>query len=175
MDKLAMNISKNKQNGAVLFICLVLLLIMSLTGINSMRTASLEEKMTGNIRSQEQSFQAAETALRIGEASLNAFALPAFDGLTLGHYQQDNTLALTIDFATQAIQVPGGTVAGVATQPYYFLEETTGTVDRDASGSGLGVGINYRAEETLTVYRVTALGIGGSTDSETILRTTYIR
>jgi len=56
-----------KQNGAVLIISLVLLLVMTLLGLTSMQSTSLEERMAGNERHANVAFQAAEAALRGAE------------------------------------------------------------------------------------------------------------
>ena len=61
----------SKQKGAVLIISLVLLLVMTLLGLSSMQSTSLEERMAGNERHANVAFQAAEAALRAGEGWLN--------------------------------------------------------------------------------------------------------
>jgi len=55
------------QRGAVLLVTLVMLLLLTLIGLASMRLASLEERMAGNLRDRQVAFQAAEAALRAGE------------------------------------------------------------------------------------------------------------
>ncbi|MCP5012169.1 MAG: hypothetical protein GY942_19500 [Aestuariibacter sp.] len=57
-----------QQQGIVLVFCLVLLLVTTLLGITAMSTTSLEETMTQNERDRHTAFQAAEAALREGEA-----------------------------------------------------------------------------------------------------------
>lgn len=58
------------QRGAVLVISLIFLLIMTLIGATAIRNTTLDEKMTGNTRDQDVSFQAAEVGLREAEARL---------------------------------------------------------------------------------------------------------
>lgn len=55
-----------------LVIVLVLLLVMTVMGISSMRGALLEERMSGNLYDRAIMFQAAEAALREGEAAAAA-------------------------------------------------------------------------------------------------------
>ncbi len=55
---------RRTQEGAVLVISLVILLAMTLVGITAMQTTVLEERMTGNMRDQNLSFQAGEAGLR---------------------------------------------------------------------------------------------------------------
>ena len=57
-----------RQIGAVLVISLLILLVLTILGMSAMGTAGLEEKMAGNARAKDLSFQAAESGLRAGEA-----------------------------------------------------------------------------------------------------------
>lgn len=57
-----------RQRGAALIIALILLVIMTLLGLSSMRTVTLEEKMSGQTYDRSVSFQATEAALREAEA-----------------------------------------------------------------------------------------------------------
>lgn len=59
---------KRKQEGAVLLICLVMLLVLTMIGVSSMSNSTLQERMAGGTRDYNQAFQAAEAALRVGEA-----------------------------------------------------------------------------------------------------------
>lgn len=63
-----------KQEGVVLVIALVLLVIMTLLGLSSMRSVTLEEKMTAQTFDRSLSFQATESALRQAEAYVDANA-----------------------------------------------------------------------------------------------------
>jgi type IV pilus assembly protein PilX len=55
------------QNGAVLVVSLIMLLLMTLIGISAMQSTVLEEKMAGNFKDKNIAFQAAESALRDAE------------------------------------------------------------------------------------------------------------
>ncbi|MGV8932663.1 MAG: pilus assembly PilX family protein [Luteimonas sp.] len=56
------------QRGATLVVVLILLLIMTVLGLAILRGTSLDERMSANMRDRSLSFQAAEAALREGEA-----------------------------------------------------------------------------------------------------------
>lgn len=58
---------RTTQSGAVLLVSLMILLIMTVLGIASMSTTTMEEKMAGNYQQQQQAYNAAETALRDAE------------------------------------------------------------------------------------------------------------
>nr|WP_131175720.1 PilX N-terminal domain-containing pilus assembly protein [Pseudomonas sp. FRB 230] len=57
----------HRQSGAVLFVALIMLLIITLLGIGSMREVVLETRITGNLLEQKRLQNAAESALREGE------------------------------------------------------------------------------------------------------------
>ena len=66
-----------KQNGMALFVSLIFLLLLTIIGVASMQNAGLQEKMAGNIKIKNETFQLAERALREGE---NFIAAPANEG-----------------------------------------------------------------------------------------------
>ncbi|MDI9274884.1 PilX N-terminal domain-containing pilus assembly protein [Stenotrophomonas sp. PFBMAA-4] len=60
------------QRGAVLYIALMLLILLSLLGIVGMQVASMQEKMSSNYRAVNVAFQAGEQAVRDTERSIEA-------------------------------------------------------------------------------------------------------
>ena len=65
-----MSTSLNAQRGMALLASLVFMLLLSLTGLSSMVSATRQEKLAAGIQHANQSFQAAEAALRSGESWL---------------------------------------------------------------------------------------------------------
>ena len=63
---------KTRQQGSALIFSLVILLIMTLIGVTSMNTSTLEEKMAANDRARKVAFQSAESALRDAETAIAA-------------------------------------------------------------------------------------------------------
>jgi Tfp pilus assembly protein PilX len=55
------------NRGAALVIGLIVLLVLTLLGLASMQSTSLQERMAGNFDQRHQAFQLAETALRFAE------------------------------------------------------------------------------------------------------------
>lgn len=84
---------RNRQRGVVMIVGLVVLVLLSLLALESMRTATLEERMTGNTEDREIAFQIAEAALREAEDLLGQPMLPAFvavgDPAAAGYYLAD--------------------------------------------------------------------------------------
>ena len=59
-----------RERGTILIMTLMFLVLMTIVGVASISTATLEEKMGGNLREQYTAFQAAESALRDAEIDL---------------------------------------------------------------------------------------------------------
>jgi len=58
------------QRGAVLFVALIFLILLTLLALTATSTSILQEKMTGGMRNRQISLVGAESVLRGGEASL---------------------------------------------------------------------------------------------------------
>lgn len=61
--------TRRSQKGAALIIGLIILVVLTLIGVQAMRTSIVQERMAGNMRERHVAFQAAEAALRVGEAN----------------------------------------------------------------------------------------------------------
>ena len=72
MNKLQTN--PVQQQGAALVVGLVLLLVLTVLGVSTMSTASLEVSMAGNDQFAENAFQLAETGLDLTLQTINAGA-----------------------------------------------------------------------------------------------------
>lgn len=62
------HLPRRQQTGVALIVCLVLLVVITLLGVASLRGVILEERMAANQYDRGIAFQAAEAALREGEA-----------------------------------------------------------------------------------------------------------
>ncbi|THF65892.1 pilus assembly protein [Pseudothauera nasutitermitis] len=63
-----MRLSSSAQRGIALIVALIILVVLTLLGLSSVRTVTMEERMTANTFDRALAFQAAEAALRLGEA-----------------------------------------------------------------------------------------------------------
>lgn len=61
-----------RQSGAALLVALIMLLVSTMIGLASIRSTTLNEKMSSNMYDRSLSYQGAEAALRAGEAALLA-------------------------------------------------------------------------------------------------------
>lgn len=121
------------ERGAVLLVSLVMLLLLTLIGLAGLRMVQLEERMAGNLRDRQMAFQAAEAALRAGEAA------------ALGRYRRDGPMASVVT----AEGVAGGFPESAA-KPVYrvrFLRWLASEgLEVGKGGSANGVAIEVRAE-----------------------------
>lgn len=158
-----------RQAGAVLAISLIMLLLLTLIGITGTQVTGLEEKMTGNMRERNIALQSAETALRAGETSLTQAALGAFTVAgTNGLYSETGTPPKQNDnwasFSTATYSA--ATLSHTASAPLYVIQRlnNVGTSSLDAG--------NYTENE---MYRITARGVGGTSNSVVVLQSIYKR
>ena len=175
-----------RQQGFVLVVCLILLLVLTLIGIASVQNTALEEKMAGNDRNRELAFQSAEAALRVGESGLSQGLWSTFAGNTAGLYIV-NPLSLagpiwtTLDWTNPAnvgqvggtlggATLPGSTIPIVVSQPELIIEQL---VPVPAPGQNLGQQQFGNGVPTVQLYRVTALATGGDTNSQVMLQSVY--
>jgi type IV pilus assembly protein PilX len=174
-------IGPHKQQGIVLFVSLVLLLLLTIISVSAVQTTSLEERMSRNARDEALAFQAAESALRDAEdfietvVSTVAFNDAGANGLwTVAPFGD-------VDRWTDAGVWDGGTsveaptaIQGVAEQPRYIVEHVA-TVLRDENAYLISDPYVGNASDRVEIFRVTARGVGGSENANVLLQTTYGR
>jgi len=176
-----------RQRGAALVVSLLFLLIMTVIGVTALQVASLEERISGNLRSRNLAFQAAETALRTGESALNDALNPLItpvpptfgcaNGLYGRHTPNDancdgtaesNPVWQEVDWSSaQVVSVPLG---NVPTPPAYIVEY----MYRELGGSLGNTTCDPASSPPCTCYyRITARGTGSTSASVVILQSTY--
>ena len=169
---IAMARPRVRQQGAALIVSLLLLLIMTVLGVTSMRTTTLQERMAGNLRDNNLAFQSAEAALRQGEDFLELATVPPFTGsngllqMQSGAGQASYWNQYDWPALGRAAVAPAADL--VAEAPRYVIEELP---PLPAQGDSLRFG----ALPDVGFYRITAYGVGGTTDAVSILQTTYRR
>lgn len=160
------------QKGAALIVCLLLLLVMTLLGVSAVMTTTMEEKMAGNIRNKHMSFQAAETALRAGEAiAANLAADTNFNG-TDGLYPRSEVADTDYPIWMQETGVNWQNVAdisGVVQDPEFIIEDFS-DAPRDQNCM---LELPPPPGCMLPIYRITARGWGQNTNAQSMLQSTY--
>lgn len=164
------------QTGAVLFVGLIMLLVMSLIAITGMQSSTLEEFMAGNTRDGMVASQAAEAALEAGEGlldtgtlTLDVFDNDGSDGL------YDNTYEIiwsAINWtASDSRSYAGYNPINVNTPPRFVIQHIAETqaapkVLLENYGEG-------EASKTVQLFRITSRGTGGNDNTAVILQSVY--
>lgn len=169
---------QHRQQGAVLVVSLIMLLVVTLIAVSGMQGTVMEEKMAGNTRDRNLAFQTTESALR--EAEIYIESLASLGGFTGSgglygllddepYYADEDTWAETDEHIVAS--APHGSYAA----PRYFIKSytiargTEGALNLSGYGDNKGTG-------DVTVFNVTARGTGaGAESAEVILRTYYGR
>ena len=171
------------QTGVVLFICLVMLLLLTLLGVSSIQTTSLEQVMARNSVDSNLAFQAAESALLDGENFVQGLvSTNAFDaaGANVGGLYDDagpgnNPNWLSLDWTgANGFRAAETAITGVFSQPMYIVERVTVVVPQtdvlnlDNIGQDAGLGRTQ-------IFRVTARGEGATVNARAAVQSTYGR
>ncbi|MGX2042138.1 pilus assembly PilX family protein [Methylocaldum sp. MU1018] len=176
---------------------LIILLLLTLIGVTSMQTTALEEKMAGNLRNENLAFQAAEAALRSGEAYLQGVSIGPFAADTsetnlalnpAGLYQP--TLSPGKErwqqpniWAAAGSQAHAQALAGLAEPPRYIIEDMSSYTKCTNSGNCTNVplprtpggSVKFGPIPDVGRFRITARGVGGTTDAVVLLQSYYNR
>lgn len=174
-----MNLSSSaRQAGSALFICLVLLVIMTMLVISGLSTTTIEEKITGNTQNKHNSFQAAEAALRRAEIILAADGTTSIseadfiDG-TGGRYLRsepgDADFPIWASDASINWQVAPMTGLNLSRDPEYVME-LFGEAFRDNS---CRLEVPLPAGCMVPVFRISARGWGANEHGQTLLQSTF--
>ncbi len=154
-----MNQSMNSQQGTVLVLAMLMLLVMTLIGVTTMRTATLEEKMSANSMNTSISLQASESAVEAALKDTNNLvnALNSGTAITINVSLSDPTGPPGFATAKAEITYKGSTIA-----PGFSFGANQGTFSTyqfEAIGTGEVPSANAKVITGHGVYRV---GPGGS-------------
>jgi len=167
------------EKGAVLITSLILLVLLTLLGIASMQSTTLEERMAGNLEQEDLAFQAAEAGLRDAESWLDdTSTLPSFTG-TNGLYQpadaDDTPNWKAVDWTsdTEVRSYQGTDLDDDVADNIRYIIEDMGEVSTD-SGSD-SVKLAPKSEDTQEAYRISSRGVSSNGRGEVILQTTFVK
>ena len=148
--------SAGRQRGATLIVTLIVLVLITLIGVSSIRSTTMEEKMAGNSRDRDKAFQAAESVVRSCLGMLVDDSYPLTKRLApvpvaSGKQHWELPATWTDDTKTQTLDIKVD--AGLADNPRCIVELL--------GASGVGS------------YRVTGRAVGGLKESVVMLQATY--
>nr|MCV2230106.1 pilus assembly protein PilX [Pseudomonas sp. AU10] len=147
-----------RQTGMVLLISLVFLLVLSLIGLASMQGAVSQQKIASGVWHRNQSFQSAESGLRLGESIVRRVGV---------------VLPLCKSISTCAPPGESFSVMGVGANPVSavsWFALTGGLYGIQSLGQSIGLA-GLPPQTAAALYRVTAVGLSGQ--SRTVLETVY--
>lgn len=149
-----------RQRGIVLLISLVFLLLLALIGLSSMQGAVTQQKIAGSLWHRNQSFQAAESGLRLGEEVVRRKGadLPQCHSI------------VACGPPDEALSVVAAGTSPVSSVNWVAIKG--GLYGIQSLGPSVGLA-NLPPQTPATLYRVTAIGISGQ--SRTVLETVYAR
>ncbi|MGF6490237.1 pilus assembly PilX family protein [Pseudomonas frederiksbergensis] len=141
----------HSQRGMALLVSLVFLLLLTLIGISSMQNAILQEKMAGSVTLRNQSFQAAEAALRVGESAvqLDTYSLPVCSGTTQCAPPAESSIVTAAGFNSTS------GVTWITSGNGFYGVQNIGTTPTAVNAPS----------NPATLYRVTAVGFSGNSRS----------
>ena len=163
--------AQRRQQGAVLAVTLVILLVVTLLTVSNMQTSILEEKMAGNNSDRNVAFQAAESGLREAEVFLeDIVSLGDFQGQAglFGRTDDEPTFYTTDTWSDSTYHVVAETDLGSYERPRYFIKNmttvqgTTGALNMSGYGDNKGTG-------DVTIFRVTVRATGTSAESAEVI------
>lgn len=191
--------SPENARGAVLFVALIFLVLLTLLALGASNTATLQERMVGGLRNGQMAQYGAESALREAESRLWSAAAtnkpfvvcgdtaafgcynfrPSGPNSTVENFR--NTKMMTdvgaMTFASADLTAVDQPSARLATNPAYLIEDL-GVQRPPGSGSaaesgytGKGAGAAYADKH---VYRITARSTGGSDTSVRASVSTFV-
>lgn len=147
--------SARRQQGAVLVIALVMLLLITLTSIATIRLTTLDERMAGNSRDRDRALQAAEAAVRTCLQRLTVNVPSNYGGPVLSPTatgtQNWELEANWASSSTNSVEIDLGSTAAVSSNPRCLAER-------------IGTGDNYR---------ITGRAVGGQSSTVVMIQATY--
>jgi type IV pilus assembly protein PilX len=173
------------QRGAVLFVALILLLVLTMIGVTAARMQTGEVMMARNEHNHQLAMQSAEAALRSAESSLWAgkYSDADFANNANGLYQLQSevagnggtSFADTVNWSqpggvTQTYAGPSLSSAPAAQQPAQIIIEDLPPVARPGDPI---CSSSYGQEQVCSVYRVTAHATGGDLSANATLQSIF--
>ena len=171
------------QRGVALVFALVMLLVLGMLGAVAMQTALLEERMAGASADREIAFQAAEAALRDGQAYAfgtlsqgSGFSAACTGGLCLPSSTAAGVWD-TVDWQGPQPIVYGSRtgaapIAGVRQPPRYLVELFPPVPPGPGASASIG---SKPAQAGGTAFRITALAWGRKPGTQVMLQSVFVR
>jgi type IV pilus assembly protein PilX len=177
-----------RQSGLVLISSLLLLLVVTILALAMFRSMGLAEKISGNVREKERALHAAVVAEQYAEWWLsspgNATQPPVVCNATASANLAVTNVLICSNIITNPAAVPwivGGTAVGITYFPNAGSTVMSFTADANGSYSNAYVGppafyiqyLGVGADGSGNVYKIDAVGYGGTSLSVAVVESTY--
>lgn len=189
--------SIKNQQGVILVVALIMLLVMTIVGITTMNNATLQERMAGNNRqlsvarlSAQAALKRAELYLRDEDYQTGEEIFTDFAAGTAGHlvmanaindYQLASTNEVSWNYKNSSLWDSDNSLAADdgnadATDSRYFIEY----IGRYDDSRGFKQSISLDSQEINNeegwpyVFRITAIGYGNNDNIYTVLQSIYM-
>lgn len=164
---------KNKQQGAVLAVSLIILLVVTILSIQGIQSTLMQEKMTAAVRDSHVALEAAEAGLVDAEAYLETLvSITDFNDDGTGGLYTNGNGPIPEDAFTDAVWgddmfITGSTIDDIT--PQYFIEEL-GTITTNSNSVSLDTGYGNTANGgNITGFKVISRAFGKNTSTERIV------
>ena len=166
----------------VLFVSLAILLILTILGLASVQTTTMQERMVLNSQDTNIAFLAAESGLVDAEALIEMYDSTvdfyAFDANASGLYLDtsfdvpSNWSSVDWDDVDGNYKTAVTHLAGTAAQPKYIIEhvKTVAADQNQMSLENIGQSIGVSSRQ---IFRITVYGTGGTSDAHVMIQSTY--
>ena len=165
------------QRGAALVVSLIILMIMTIIGVSSMQSTTLEERMAGNMRDQNLAFQSAEAALIEGETFLKNTLLIVTDGTAGLHARNAAPDVFESDTwsnnAKSRVSAAASLSLNEEQNARWFIEKIGDVSKSTGKDLTFDAGGNKPKGGDITGYRVVATGKGASGAATSIVSSYY--
>lgn len=173
----------HKEQGFVLITALLILLVLTILAISLFRGFGLEQKIAGNTREKTRARDAAESAIQYAEWWLrqgnNSTDTQTCDSLLNANLNEGavctNALASEVVNVTSVPWTINGKAVGVQyTPPGFNVDGLSGGADEYYAAPVFYINlVGMAADGQGMIYRIDAVGYGGTPDAVAVLEATY--
>lgn len=163
----------NVQLGGILVVSLVFLLALTVVGLASLQSSSMNEQMSNNLKEMTTAFYGAETAIKAGERYIEAAStLESLEneGFVYGAGRLPNPF-IRVSWGKNNTKI---VLLGQLQSPPRYMVEIVGEFS-DNNNTKMNI-VNYDGAlggDRVTVYRVVAQGTNAQENGSTVLESFY--
>ncbi len=177
-----LSVTRKHQTGAALIVSLMLLIVLTLLGLSGMQSTIMQERMSNNVRDKGMAFQAAESAIRSGEDWVKSADTNTLRPNDVGTCTPPCNIVQLDDYANMTTENFSWwqTNARAFTFPSSTSNSTPAADPRFIVEYHSDIKQGYSLDPTEgppppSLYRITAIGVGGTTTAEAMIETLWLK